>query len=252
MSVVERRRFARILALGLGGVALIMVCTVAARTLRTDPMVVVEILSAAITLTWASLLGRHLWRGRQLARALAPLTIPARVHGIECRVVADPETRAFVLGTIRPTIYLGDDLLTGLDPDELRAVLLHEEYHRRTRGPLRAASLEAWLRLARPVSRLSGAVADRLVDLEKAADRFAIRQGATTAAIASALVKLDGVDSAPLAAFASAADRRVGGLLEFTAGRTETLDQLPYEWLPPVVAVITLVLCHITGVVGAT
>ena len=251
MSAVERRRLARALALGLSGVALITVCTVAARTLRADPMVVVEVLSAAITLTWAALLGRHLWRGRQLARALAPLAISVRVHGIECRVVADPETRAFVLGAIRPTIYLGDDLLIGLDADELRAVLLHEEYHRRTLGPLRAASLEAWLWLARPVSRLSGAVADRLVDLERAADRFAIRQGATTAAIASALVKLDGVDSAPLAAFASAADRRVGGLLEFTAGRTETLDQLPYEWLPPVVAVITLVLCHITGVVAA-
>lgn len=251
MSAVERRRFARIIALGLIGSALITVCTVAARTLRADPMAVIEVLSALITLTWAALLARHLWRGRQLARALGPLITPARVHGIDCLVVADREMRAFVLGAIRPTIYLGDDLLTGLDADELRAVLLHEEYHRRTLGPLRAASLEAWLWLARPVSRLGGAIADRLVDLERAADRFAIRQGATTAAIASALVKLDGADSAPLAAFASAADRRVGGLLEFTAGRTETLDQLPYEWLPPVVAVITLVLCHITGVVAA-
>lgn len=251
MNAVERRRLTRAIALGLSGIAVITACTVVARTLRADPMVVVEALSAAITLTWVALVGRHLWRGRELARALAPFAISARVHGIECRVVADPETRAFVLGAIRPTIYLGGDLVTGLDADELRAVLLHEEYHRRTLGPLRAASLEAWLWLAGPVSRLSGAVADRLIDLERAADRFAIRQGATTAAIASALLKLDGDDSVPLAAFASAADRRVGGLLEFTAGRTETLDQLPYEWLPPVVAVITLALCHITGVVAA-
>ena len=251
MRFIERRRTVRALTLGLSAIPLTIVCSVAARTLGADPMTVIEVFSAAVTVTWATLVGSHLWRGRQLARALAPLSVPARVQGIECRVVADCETQVFVLGAIRPTIYLGERLEARLDVDELRAVLLHEEYHRRTFGPLRAASLESWIWLSRPLSRMSNTMADRLVDLERAADRFALRRGATTAAIASALLKIDGVEAGPLAAFASAADRRIGGLLEFSAGRIETLDQLPYEWLSPVLMAIALVICHITGVVLA-
>lgn len=229
----------------------VALCTLLARTLGADPMAGFEIASAISLAAWAGLVARSLWRGRRLAAGISPRTVTTRIQGIECRVVIGTERRAFVLGALHPAIYLGEDLLNGLDVDELRAVLLHEDFHRRTYGPLRAASLEAWISLVRPLARVRDALADRLVDLERAADRHALREGASPAAIASALVRFDAAEAGPWLAFSNAADRRVGGLLAFTAGRGQAPDRLPYEWLPPVVALVTLALCQVVGALTA-
>lgn len=210
-------------------------------------MAAFEVGVAGAIAAWMTLLARSLWRGRRLATALRPKTLAAQIEGIDCRVVFGPERRAFVLGAIHPTIYVGEALLIGLEADELHAILLHEDFHRRTFAPLRAASLEAWIRLARPVARVEEALADRLVDLERAADRYALRHGATIAGIASALIKVDAAEAGSGVAFASAADRRVGGLLAYTAGDEQAEDGLPYEWLPPAAALVILALCHLVG-----
>ena len=57
-------------------------------------------------------------------------------------------------------------------------IKLHEEHHARTRAPLRATFVDAWLlivRLAPPVRRR---LQSRLVAFETTADRFALEAGA--------------------------------------------------------------------------
>lgn len=94
-------------------------------------------------------------------------------------------------------------------------------------------------------------LADRFVDLERAADRYALSHGATPAGIASALLKVDVVEVGSFAAFSNAANRRIGGLLEFAAGRAGESDRLPYEWFPPAMAGLVLALCHVLGALVA-
>jgi hypothetical protein len=152
-----------------------------------------------------------------------------------------------VVGTIRPTIFLGRDLVARLDEAELLAVLLHEEHHRRTRAPIRGAALEAWLAIVRPVRGLRAVVADRLADLEILADGFALAHGIEPAVLASALMK--GAEQPTLgSAFATAADARVAVLLDVAAGRPSRWSgRLPYEWLPVAVAAIVVLACHGSG-----
>lgn len=247
MKRSEVDRVVRPLALTSVVAIAISACTLVAQRSGIDPMVGFEVASVISVGAWMSLLGRNLWRGHRLSEAMRPHTVAARVHGIECRVATGLGRSAFVLGARHPTIYVGESLLNGLEQDELQAILLHEDYHRRTYGPLRAASLEAWITLARPIARVKKALADRLVDLERAADRYALGHGATAAGIASALIKVEAAEVGPWVAFTSAADRRVGGLLEFTTGLERTPEHLPYEWLPPAMTVLTLALCHLLG-----
>jgi Zn-dependent protease with chaperone function len=54
-------------------------------------------------------------------------------------VVSDSDFWAVTHGLSRPRIALSSGLLAGLSDDELSAVLLHEEHHRRCREPLRLA-----------------------------------------------------------------------------------------------------------------
>ncbi|MEO5919240.1 MAG: hypothetical protein ABIQ17_06740 [Candidatus Limnocylindrales bacterium] len=247
MKQSEIHRFFRPLAVTSVVAIVLSACTLVARRYGIDPIVGFEVASAISVGAWMSLLAWNLWRGHRLSKAIWPQTVAARVQGIECRVVMGPGRPAFVLGARHPTIYVGESLLNGLEEHELRAILLHEEYHRRTYGPLRAASLEAWISLASPIARVTKALADRLVDLERAADRYALGHGATAAGIASALVKVEAAEVGSRVAFTSAADRRVGGLLELTGGMERTPEHLPYEWLPPAMTVFTLGLCHVLG-----
>ncbi len=232
-----------VIAAGVG--ATILVCSMVAWATGVDPMTGFEVASAVSIAAWLVLVAHNVWRGRELALAIASRSIPVQISGIRCRLIVGADSRAFVLGAIRPAIYVGQDLIDTLDADELRAVLLHEEFHQRTWGPLRSASLEAWMTLTQPLRRLREPLADRFVDLERAADLYALRHGATTAGIASALLRVDGVEAWSVAAFSNAADRRIGGLLELAAGRPGTPGRLPYEWLPPAVAAIVLLLCHV-------
>lgn len=248
MRVLSRLRIVRLLSVAAAIGLWVALCILITRATGWEPMAVLDVVVGVAIVAWLALLVRSLRQGRRLTGALRSRSVPTRIQGIECRVVFGPERRAFVLGAVRPTIYIGEALLEGLDTDELRAVLLHEDFHRRTLGPLRAASLEAWRRLALPLGRVEAALTDRLVDLERAADRYAVGHGASPAGVASALVKVDAAGGSWVA-FASAADRRVGGLLEFTSGLANTPDRLPYEWLAPAATVLAVAICHVAGVV---
>jgi len=126
----------------------------------------------------------------------------------------------------------------------MRAVVLHEDHHRRTRAPVRAAALGAWLRLLGRSNHVQRVLVDRLSDLEALADADAIGRGSSPRSLARALLK--GGDASPRpVSFAYGAERRVEQLLDRAAGvPVEAVGRLPYEWLPVVLLSVATLACH--------
>lgn len=218
-------------------------CVALSTVVGGDPMLAVEVVGAALVATWAALVARELARSQRVARTLAQDAWDTSMFGVRVRVTPALETDAIVVGSIRPVIYLGADLLATLSGDELRAVVYHEDHHRRTRAPIRAAALDAWLRLLGRSNRVRGVLLDRLSDLEALADADAIRRGSSPGALARALVK--GEASLRPVSFAYAAERRVEQLLDRAAGTpVEAAGRLPYEWLPVILLTVATLGCH--------
>lgn len=220
-------------------------CTAAGASIGMDPLLLIEIAAAGLIAIWTVLLGCDLWHARRLRQRLDLGSSLDMIDGVELRVIRGGAVEAFVLGVLRPVVYLGDASITVLETDELAAIVHHEDHHRRTLAPLRAAAVEAWLRI---VGRSSGArrlLSARLAELEVSADAYAIRHGVQPATIAAALVKIERVQSAS-AAFSGAADHRIQALLDAAAARpAKRTTPLPYEWLPVVIAVAVTVGCHL-------
>jgi Zn-dependent protease with chaperone function len=229
------------------GAAVAVICLAAARTSPGDPMLGLEAFSLGVLTIWSAVGLRAVLQGRRLARALNARSAPDVPEGVACRIVQGGGRRAFVLGVIRPQIYLGDELMQRLDAHELRAVLLHEEHHRRTLAPLRAVALEAWLTLLGRVGPARRGLLDRLTDLEEEADAAALRRGADPSALASALVKTDS-SFALGTSFGTVSARRLRTLVALADG-TELKDdpRLPYEWLPVAAVAIVALACHVSG-----
>jgi Zn-dependent protease with chaperone function len=220
------------------------ICLTAATNGTGDPMLEVEIFGGAVLAIWAFIGLRKVLVGRSLAAALEDRSSPGALAGVACRIVNGGGRHAFVLGAIRPQIYIGDELVAALDEDELRAVLIHEEHHLRTLAPLRATALEAWLALVGWVALVRAVLLDRLVDLEQEADAHALRRGVDPSALASALVKAD-PSVASGASFAAASARRLKTLVAVADGAQPADDaRLPYEWLPVAVIAIVALACH--------
>lgn len=229
------------------GAIVAVVCLTATPLAGGDPMLAVEATGAAVLSVWTVVGLRQVVRGRRLARALDGRSTPDAPTGVPCRIVRGGGRRAFVLGALRPKIYVGDALIATLDADELWAVLLHEEHHRRTRAPLRAVGLEAWLALFGRAAPIRNVLLDRLTDLEEDADADALRRGAEASALASALLKAD--PSFVLgASFVAASAQRLENLVALANGgeRVDT-PRLPYEWLPIAAIAIVAAACHLTG-----
>lgn len=95
----------------------------------------------------------------------------ARVDPDALRILADSPTPAFTIGWWRPTIYVAEDASLLFEPEQLAAVLEHEQAHVRRRDPLRLSLLRFlscmlyWLPLVR---RLAADLAD---EVELRADR---------------------------------------------------------------------------------
>jgi hypothetical protein len=229
------------------GAAVSAVCLIAPPTAGGDPMLAAEVFGGAVVSIWTVVGLPQMFRGRRLARALDGRSAPDAPAGVECRIVRGGGRRAFVLGAIRPRIYIGDELMDALDADELRAVLLHEDHHRRTLAPLRATALEAWLTLVGRAALARTALLDRLTDLEVEADAAALRRGADPSALASALVKAD-PSFAFGSSFAAASAQRLRTLVALADGAEPVDDaRLPYEWLPLAAIAIIALTCHMSS-----
>ncbi len=243
MRSVDRARPGIVILLA-AGVALGW-CTAAGVSAGIDPMLILEIASVGVLALWTVLLGLDLRRAGRLRRRLDQVSCVETIDGVQLRVIRGGNVEAFVLGILRPTVYLGDASIDVLESDELAALLHHEDHHRRTLAPLRAAAVVAWLRIVGRSSVARDLLSARLVQLEAAADVYAIQRGVDPASIAAALLKVD-PHRASGTAFSGAADHRIQALVDAAAGRpTARTTPLPYEWLPLVMAIAVTVGCHL-------
>jgi len=223
-------------------------CMAAGATLGMDPMLLIEIVGAGVLALWTVLLGRDLRRAGRLRGRLDLLSSAATIDGVGLRVIRGGQVEAFALGILRPTVYLGDASIDVLNRDELAAVVHHEDHHRRTLAPLRAAAVEAWLRIVGRSSAARALLLARLAQLEAAADAYAMQRGVHPGALAAALLKVD-LQRPPGTGFSGAADRRIQALVDAAAGRPAArTTPLPYEWLPLVIVIAVTVGCHLTEV----
>lgn len=228
------------LALALGSLGW---CVALGALVGGDPMLGIEIAGAGLALLWASLVIRDLTRSRRLASALSADSREVRLFDVPCRITPALGADAIVVGALWPKIFVGQPLLATLAADELRAVVHHEDHHRRTRAPIRAAALEAWLRLLGRSRRVRDRIHGRLADLEALADADAIRRGSNPRSLARALLK--GEASLQPVSFAYAADRRIGQLIDRAAGvPVEPAGRLPFEWLPVMLLTLATLGCH--------
>lgn len=223
-------------------------CTAAGVSVGFDPMLVLEIAGAGVLAVWTVLLARDLRRAGRLRGRLDHVSSPETIRGVEVRLIRDGSVEAFVLGALRPTVYLGAACIGVLDADELAAVVHHEDHHRRTRAPLRAAAVEAWLRIVGRSAAARGLLLARLAQMEAAADAYAIWRGVRPGSIAAALLKVDPHRTWG-AAFSGSTDHRIRALIDAAAGRPAArTTPLPYEWLPLAIVIAVTVGCHLTEV----
>lgn len=238
---MRRAGIVSLLSLALGPLAW---CVALGALVGGDPMLALEIGIVTLAALWGMLIAGELARSHRLAMALATTAQEAVRFGVPIRVTPELGLDAVVVGFIRPRIYVGSEMLVALSDEEIRAVVLHEDHHRRTRAPVRAAALGAWLRMFGRSHRIRLVLLDRLADLESLADADAMRRGASARSIARALLK--GEASPQPASFAYAAERRVARLLDHAEGdeTAATPGRLPYEWLPVIVVAVATVGCH--------
>ena len=168
---------------------------------------VVGLVGVSIAVGWKA------YRHHRLSRQLHAIGRRSVVAGIEVRELSGA-TGAFVAGLHRPQIFCSPVLDSDLEPEELRAVLLHERFHQLDRAPTKLVVLEALAPALRLASGGRAWLARRLAALEIAADRYAVREGSSRSALARALFKLAPTGTVSVGiGFASATDLRVSALL---------------------------------------
>lgn len=231
-----------------GGLAAVAIgplgwCLLVGAFVGGDPMLAIELAGGGLVILWTALLTWDVAASHRLASTLSLDAQDMALFGVPCRVTPALGTEAFVVGSVRPRVFLGVPLLTALSDDELEAVVYHEDHHRRTRAPLRAAALAAWLRILGRSDSFRSVLVDRLTDLETLADADAIRRGSSPRSLARALVKGDA--ALQPVSFSYAADRRVERLLDRAAGvPVDAGGRLPYEWLPVALLAVATLGCH--------
>lgn len=218
-------------------------CLLLDEILGHQHVLAVELSALSLAGLWAGLTIRELATWHRLAMVLAADAEVVVLFGVRCWLTEGLGADAVVLGPIRPRIFVGRSLARTLTEDELEAVIYHEDHHRRTLAPVRAAALAAWLCLFGRSNHIRTLVLDRLSQLEVLADADAIRRGSTPLSLARALLKGDAAVQ-PIS-FSYASDERVERLLDHAAGRpADGSERLPYEWLPTALLVIGMLGCH--------
>lgn len=186
---------------------------------------------------------REVLRHRRFLRSLDQLASEGELGGVPVRWV--PGVAPFVAGILRPRIYCDPQIRSRLTSGQQRAVVLHERYHQRRRDPLRLLLGGALRPLGQVSRRIAAHLDARDVAREIAADRYAIRNGASRSDVAGALVAIlaiDGVAMAP--GFATALEARVDALLRDgaqPAGVPSARRLLHYVVAAGVVALCTVV-----------
>lgn len=223
------------------GAAAAWACFAITRLNGADPMIGVEVAGLLLLAGWSTATALALVGAWRLGRIMRANAVIERRHGIRFGVVHADLRMAMVTGVVRPMIFVTTATRAALSDDELRAVLLHEEHHRRTRAPLRTALLEGWLRLFGGHRLAQRWVEVRIGFDEIEADQHALRHGSARSSLAQALLK---IEPGPGRGFASGDEMRASALLDDTV----TGVRAPLiEWLPLVVVVAMIIGCRLAG-----
>ena len=212
---------------------------------QADPLFAIEAGGMLVLCIWGATATALALGSTALARASSARSRAVDIAGVPCRVIQDRSRYAFAAGSVRPTVYVTTGAIDVLTDGELRAVLLHEVHHARTRAPLRAAFVEAWFHIVRLAPPIRRRLVGRLATLETTADRFALEAGGTRRQLASALVKLD---SSPGVGFGGHANARVSALVE---GSRPASEGAPLEWIPLLLILALAAGCRLAGTAGA-
>lgn len=229
----------------LSAIVAVATCTIVEVVVGVDPVFIVEVVGTLAIATWTVHVVAELQSARAIERVIRVGSSAVVIGGVTFRMTPALGSDAVVIGAVRPTIYVGRDLVATLDSDEIIAVLFHEEHHRSTLAPLRAAALTGWLRMFGRAGAVRRLVLDRLTDLETTADMHALNRGSTPDALARALL-VGGAPTGLTTAFSYAGDRRVEHLLLRSEGIVQPASRrLPVEWLPIAMVVVASVACSI-------
>lgn len=154
----------------------------------------------ALALHGLGALAVRLWKTRRFVAGLRVAAVAAPPESLirsaaelglarQVIVIATPQPIAFCFGLLRPRICVSAGLIETLTDGELRAVLLHEDHHRRRLDPLRGLVAEV-LGAALSFLPIAGELRDLiLMRAELAADDHAVRH-AGRASLAGALHKI--------------------------------------------------------------
>ena len=175
--------------------------------------------------------------GRRLAGILDGAGIPRERLLVSARFVMPT-----VVGMLRPRIVLPEHLARELPEEELRAILLHEEAHRRRRDPLRAAAQRLSMALFFFYPLMYPVLRRLHVTAEFACDESVVHSGVSGDAYSRALARtLELGLASPVFATAAVAGssllrRRLARLSTFNPGRYAM--RLQYRILIVIAAVV--------------
>lgn len=191
---------------------------------------------AALLLFGVSRLLRRLWHTHRFVINLqqaATSALPARLVPLCARldlldqvvVLETPVPLAFCFGLLKPRIYLSTSLIEALVDRELKAVLLHEDHHRRHYDPLRTLLVEILATMLFFLPVLAEWRDQFLTSVELSADRYAIHAGGRLA-LAGAMHKLL---THPLT-IRLPAGSGMNGLSATNARLAYLLDEVAFNW----------------------
>lgn len=206
-------------------------------------LLIVPVAAAALVVVATLLVGviAHARRHHALAAELLRRARPAGINGVVVHEL-DGLEGALVAGLRHPRIFCGRDLASRLPDEELRAVLLHEQFHLLDRAPAKMVLLEAVQPFVRHVESGRAWLARRLASLEIAADHHAVAHGSSREALASALLKLPATSPGAVGTgFASATELRLQALLD-EQPRTRGHSAMAWVLVPAVALGVCLLL----------
>ena len=189
-------------------VSAFVACMVLPQNSVVRPLAGAVLVSALVLAAWyVSVVVRKATQHQRVAGRVRNLSTPATVAGMDVRLIAGGAS-PFVAGLFHPAIYCPSTLSERIAPDELWAVLRHEEHHRLKHAPARLLAIEA-LEAALPVPPIRNWAIGERAAIELAADRHAMDAGADRATIATALLTLAGVEMSWAAGFGAATEIRL-------------------------------------------
>jgi Peptidase family M48 len=174
--------------LALSAVALVAVASLDTALHHAAVLPLVAAVAGLLGLRAAASLARQLRGQRRLSR------LPARaalVHGHAVRIVPGRMLGAFCGGLLRPAIYVTEATLACAGEAELRAVLAHEEHHRRRRDPLRLLLARAVADAFRPLPLFATLADHQAAVADLLADAAAVTAIGATRPLAAALARFD-------------------------------------------------------------